>query len=277
MSGSGGYWAGLVGLAVLVGACAYDLSNPNSGGTDGVSGDSNDQYGDCVPGHTVFCDCGNGLQGVKTCRVNGYYGRCDCDNPVAASPDAGFLDSGGPDAGGTPDTGSSADTGSGSVDTGGNSGGGTPDATNDPIAWTPTCTSGTYWRSGDRGSSNMYPGRDCITCHNEGGLFGGGRGPGLTTAGTVYPTLHEVDDCNGVGGAVVIITSQGGQSYQFTTSGAGNFYRRSRDGNIPVPYTAAVEYQGRRVAMATEQTDLNCATCHTLEGTNDALGRIAIP
>ena len=50
------------------------------------------------------------------------------------------------------------------------------------------------WTGGNRGSADMNPGRACITCHST------MNGPSLTIAGTVYPTAHEPDLCNGANG-----------------------------------------------------------------------------
>ena len=66
------------------------------------------------------------------------------------------------------------------------------------------CTSNTYWTFGTEGSSRMHPGDTCVGCHAQ----AGGEAPLLTAAGTVYPTLHEPTDCNGIaGGASVVIST----------------------------------------------------------------------
>ena len=86
----------------------------------------------------------------------------------------------------------------------GGAGGGTG---GDPFSVAPKCTSGTMWTGANRGSADMNPGRACITCHST------MNGPSLTIAGTVYPTAHEPDLCNGANGsngARVVITGADG-------------------------------------------------------------------
>src|SRR6185369_17553767 len=75
------------------------------------------------------------------------------------------------------DAGTAADSGAG--------------AAPDPFAAAPTCTSGMTWTRGDHGSSVMNPGRACLACHAA------NHGPAFTIAGTVYPTGHEPDLCDG--------------------------------------------------------------------------------
>ncbi len=45
-------------------------------------------------------------------------------------------------------------------------------------------------------------------------------------------------------------------------------------GNIKTPYTAEIEVGGVVTQMFTEQTDLNCASCHTESA---SYGRIFVP
>src|SRR5438445_547285 len=65
---------------------------------------------------------------------------------------------------------------------------------------TVTCSSTTYWDTTAAASELMHPGKTCIGCHAATG------GPSYTIAGTVYPTMHEPDDCNGVDGTVTGMT-----------------------------------------------------------------------
>ena len=51
------------------------------------------------------------------------------------------------------------------------------------------------WTQSNRGSADMNPGRACITCHST------MNGPSLTIAGTVYPSAHEPNLCNGANGS----------------------------------------------------------------------------
>jgi len=150
---------------------------------------------------------------------------------------------------------------------GGGSGGTTPD----PFSVAPTCTSGTMWTQGNKGSDNMNPGRACITCHSM------GDGPSLTIAGTVYPTAHEPDLCNGANGtngARVVITGADGQTLTLTPGSSGNFNSRTR---VMLPYHAKVTYMGRERAMGAAQTTGDCNSCHTQSGATGAPGRILLP
>ena len=70
------------------------------------------------------------------------------------------------------------------------------------------------------GSKSVLDGQACITCHTVNG------GPSLTIAGTLYPTAHEPDLCNGVdgaSGAAVVITGFDGASVTLVPNSAGNF------------------------------------------------------
>ena len=92
----------------------------------------------------------------------------------------------------------------------GGAGGGTGGAgggTVDPLGASARCTSGTTWTGGNEGSANMNPGRACISCH-----AGEDDAPRFTIAGTLYPTGHEPNLCNGVNGTtgarVVIVDAR---------------------------------------------------------------------
>jgi hypothetical protein len=148
----------------------------------------------------------------------------------------------------------------------------------DPFAAAPTCTSARTWTGGNRGSSNMNPGQACIACHSSGG------GPRYTIAGTLYPTGHEPDLCNGASGttagAQIVIVGADGATVTLTPSSAGNFYWR---GTLALPYLAKVVSMGRERAMIESQTSGDCNSCHTQSGTMSvgttmkAPGRIAMP
>ena len=90
----------------------------------------------------------------------------------------------------------------------------------------------------------MNPGRACITCHST------MNGPSLTIAGTVYPSAHEPDLCNGANGtngARVVITGADGQTLTLTPGTSGNFNSRTA---VKTPFKAKVTYMGRERAMA---------------------------
>ena len=97
--------------------------------------------------------------------------------------------------------------------------------------------------------------------------------------GTVYPTAHEPDDCNGLAGVVVTITGKDGKAVTFTTTSSGNFSHNSLFGfaAIPTPYTAKVTRNGKDRVMVTPQTNGDCNSCHTQNGDQAAPGRILAP
>jgi hypothetical protein len=150
-------------------------------------------------------------------------------------------------------------------------GGGSGGASSDPFAVAPICTSGMTWTRGDHGSPDMNPGRACIACHTA------DDGPALTIAGTVYPTAHEPDLCDGANGStgvLVTIVGADGQTLTLTPGASGNFTSKTR---VMLPYQAKVSYMGRDRTMAKLQTSGDCDGCHTQSGANGAPGRIVLP
>jgi hypothetical protein len=144
----------------------------------------------------------------------------------------------------------------------------------DPFSVAPTCTSGTTWKNGTNGSSLMEPGMACINCHAS----TGGEAPQFTIAGTVYPTAHEPDLCDGVNGttagAAVVITDATNKVVSLTPNSAGNF---SYTGTLATPFHAKVTYMGRERDMVAGQTSGDCNSCHTQSGAMAAPGRIILP
>ncbi len=158
--------------------------------------------------------------------------------------------------------------GGGTADGGVADGGGTP---GDPFAAAPVCTSKTLWTQGTRGSASMQPGVACINCHSS------GEGPRFALAGTVYPTAHEPDQCDGasgVTGVAIVITGADGKTVTLTPNAAGNF---SSSAAVTTPYQAKVTYMGRERLMVAAQTSGDCNSCHTQSGANAAPGRILLP
>ena len=140
---------------------------------------------------------------------------------------------------------------------------------------TPTqCSSGATWTQGNQGSSAMRPGDTCISCHAR----TGGEAPTFTIAGTVYPTAHEPNDCNGASGtttgATVVITDANGASFSVSVNGVGNF---SSSRAVATPFRAKVVAGGRERAMSAAQTSGDCNSCHTEAGASNAPGRIMMP
>lgn len=152
-----------------------------------------------------------------------------------------------------------------------------PDAGSDPFAHPPQCTSNTTWTQGNSESPRMNPGRACIACHRPVNVDEGEEKAPEGIAGTVYPTAHEPDLCNGLpAGAVVVIRGSNGQEFRLNVNAVGNFYMYSNNALVR-PYTARVEYQGRTRAMGTPQMSGDCNSCHTQAGTNGAPGRVLAP
>jgi hypothetical protein len=135
---------------------------------------------------------------------------------------------------------------------------------------TPTvCTSKTTWNQGNQGSSRMRPGGACITCHTMQG------GPAYKVAGTVYPSAHEPNDCNGVNGVVtVVVTDKNGVVTNIPVNNVGNFNSRA---NIAAPFHVKVTNGAKERVMAGALTAGDCNSCHTLAGVNGAPGRVMAP
>lgn len=131
------------------------------------------------------------------------------------------------------------------------------------------CTSGTTWAQGTPSSALMQPGKACIACHSATG------GPSFTIAGTVYPTIHEPDACNGVAGngMTVVLIDAAGKSHSMPVNAAGNFTRVT---GMPMPYKAMIMDGTKTREMKTPQTDGDCNGCHSVQG-NNSPGRILAP
>jgi len=155
---------------------------------------------------------------------------------------------------------------------GGGGGGGAGGSAPDPTA--PVCTSNRTWTGGTDGSKDMQPGVACIACHAK----SGGEAPTFAVAGTIYPTVHEPDQCYGASGSAgvrVVITGADGAVITLTPGPSGNF---SYQGALAKPYTAKVtDMNGGVRAMSESQTTGDCNGCHTQAGSNDAPGRILVP
>lgn len=157
----------------------------------------------------------------------------------------------------------------------------------DPFDVDPTCTSDTWWTEGMfEESPHMDPGRACITCHDDPGVFGGDPGEGgphFAVGGTLYPTGHEPDDCFGVDGSVedvyVELSHEDGASVTISINSAGNFYLEP--GDLPdgfgPPYLVKVVAGGIERTMADPAEHGDCNLCHTQDGAEDAPGRILMP
>jgi hypothetical protein len=131
------------------------------------------------------------------------------------------------------------------------------------------CTSKTTWKGGDEGDPNMHPGGACITCHTIKG------GPAFKVAGTVFPTLHEPNDCNGDPQPInVVVTDARGKDTTLQTNGVGNFFTRTK---IAAPFKVKLVNGAKTRAMNGTLTAGDCNSCHTEKGANGAPGRIMAP
>jgi hypothetical protein len=131
------------------------------------------------------------------------------------------------------------------------------------------CTSGARWKLGDQRSPLMYPGRACNACHES-------RidTPRFEASGTVYPTGHEPDNCNGAVGASVTITDASGATFSAISNDAGNFMV---DATIEFPIHATVMANGATRSMSGAVMTGDCNGCHTQTGAQAAPGRIVLP
>jgi hypothetical protein len=171
------------------------------------------------------------------------------------TPDGAATDARPVGTGGRPGSGGATSTG-GVTGSGGRPGTGGTTAT--------VCTSNVMW-NGSTGP-NMRPGSSCRGCH------------GYAIAGTVYPTLHEPTNCNGVNGSTgvrVVITGANGTVLTLTPNSAGNFFSNTAPST---PFTVRLTSNAGTRAMNTPQTSGDCNSCHTQNGSaNGAPGRIMAP
>lgn len=134
-----------------------------------------------------------------------------------------------------------------------------------------TCTSATYWSTTAPAAETMHPGKSCIACHSATG------GPAYTLAGTVYPSMHEPDDCNGVDGTLtgmtILVIDAAGTTHTIPVDEAGNFKRVT---GMPMPYRAMVISGSNVREMRTPQYDGDCNGCHSVLG-NKSPGRVVAP
>jgi hypothetical protein len=139
------------------------------------------------------------------------------------------------------------------------------------------CTSGEYWTLGTTKSASMQPGIACRSCHV---VLGQASSYDFDISGTVYPTAHEPDQCNGVADPMnVVITDANGTDHVLPVNNVGNFYNNDALGflKIPTPYTAKVVSGAGTRPMISAQTNGDCNSCHTEAGTMLAPGRIMAP
>lgn len=140
------------------------------------------------------------------------------------------------------------------------------------------CTSNVRWTMGNAKSPLMHPGAACNKCHQVLG------GPNLAFAGTIYPTLHEPDDCNGKAPPPqlqVVVTDSRNKTFSMNVNEAGNFFIRAAEaGRIRAPFTARVveaNNPNKVRRMLGRVTSGDCNNCHTQAGAFGTPGRILTP
>lgn len=137
------------------------------------------------------------------------------------------------------------------------------------------CTSAQSWTR-SRKDAAMWPGRACITCHES-----EEDKPVVWAGGTVYPTLHEPDDCYGAPGdglLEVIITDHAGRVVRLPVGPTGNFsLEADKTAPLAMPIRAKVVRGSVERVMNTAPSTANCNACHTAQGANGAPGRILAP
>jgi hypothetical protein len=186
---------------------------------------------------------------------------------VAASFGCSSSDSGSSSGG---SSGTDAAPSGGDGGSGGGSDAAAEGSAGDPLNAAPTCTSGKTWGNGDHGSASMHPGTACIACHSSRGA------QTYTIAGTLYPTGHEPDDCNGTAsGYQIIVTDANDKQITIPVNSVGNFMYTQ---TVAAPYTAKVRStSGKERPMVTSLTNGDCNSCHTQDGSGGASGRITVP
>ena len=202
----------------------------------------------------VTVACGDSSTGESTTAAS------DSDSTMGSESDASTDDS---ESAGTMGSGSESETGG------------------DATTGAEVCSSQMYWTMGDLESPLMHPGGACLNCHNmaEPGEDIIGR---FAIAGTVYETLHELDDCFGASDAAgpitVEITTADDQVVNLAVNSAGNFfYDLEESPPLMFPIMAKVKRGDQEIAMGMSQESGDCNSCHTKEGLNGAPGRILAP
>jgi hypothetical protein len=127
------------------------------------------------------------------------------------------------------------------------------------------CYSEQRWVGGKRGSPEMFPGRDCVSCHIE------NDGPQLAIGGTIYPYVidrpeaFEVQsgtDCFGLEGVTVRIEDADGQLFELVTNRAGNFFVEGNPSDFKKPFQVKLQMGNIEPQMTTHPQYGGCAHCH---------------
>ena len=132
---------------------------------------------------------------------------------------------------------------------------------------TDLCASGKRWVGDVTPNERMFPGEDCVGCHQE------NDGPELMAAGTVYG-LYDADgtrtnkpNCFGLEGVSVTITAWDGLVLKTLTNEAGNFYFEGRQASLKTPFSVVIEHTSAdgiysREVMSSSPSYGDCGRCH---------------
>ncbi len=151
-----------------------------------------------------------------------------------------------------------------------------PDAGPSPFDVPPRCTSGTF--TGNTENQYMNPGLACVGCHSRENARKGEEELPEGIGGTVYPSAHEPDHCDGAqGAATVVITDATGHVFRLPVNVNGNFFLYEGRSGLRKPYRARVETAAGMREMVTPQESGDCNACHTQAGADGAPGRIVLP
>ncbi len=182
---------------------------------------------------------------------------CARSEPAGPETDGSGGGSAGGGGGGAGGTGASGLGGARDAGAGGSAG--------DPLNDAPVCTSNKMWTGGT--DQNMTPGDVCGQCHSN-----------FKVAGTVFPTGHEPDFCDGIDGpstdVTVVVTDSANHTLTLRPNTVGNFYSAAA---MTPPYHAKVVAGGKQRVMVAAQTSGICNACHTQTGASLAPGRITLP
>ncbi len=232
----------------------------------------------------IVASCtGTVVGGKGTGGAGGGLGGTAGSGGVASGGDRG---TGGQSGGGRAGTGGEAGSQSQSGGIGGTAGvaggGGTNSAdggaATDPLHALATCTSGMVWTAASPNDPLMRPGEGCnvsSACH------GAGAAAIWSVAGTIYPTGHEPNDCEGFSntssnGVGIVITDAMGGVLPLAPNTVGNFYY---SGALAFPIQAKLISfaTGAERAMVGPVSSGDCNSCHTQDGSSGAPGRLTVP
>jgi hypothetical protein len=117
--------------------------------------------------------------------------------------------------------------------------------------------------------ADMLPGANCVACHSPGGDPELGSSRWWTAAGTIFAgPLGTVP----LGGAIVRITGDDGDTIELHSNSEGNFYTALP---IALPFHVEVESDGESIEMVAAQSEGGCNSCHRCEG--EALAKLHGP